>query len=211
MNWPAPERWTQLWQALGARGDPLPWYERLTAAYAEPQRHYHTQQHIAECFTEFDGARHPALHAEAVEAAIWFHDAVYNPRSGDNEEQSAALGRDCLQGTGVPAELSNRITELIMVTKSHDADGDSDAALMIDVDLAIFGQNEERFAEYEKQIRQEYSWVPKFIYAPKRAQILEGFLKRERIYATEVFSTKYEANARRNLELSISNLRKRRQ
>jgi predicted metal-dependent HD superfamily phosphohydrolase len=210
MNWPGQERWTKLWQALGARGDPLPWYERLTAAHAEPHRHYHNQQHIAECLAEFDAARHLARDARTIEAAIWFHDAVYNPRASDNEEQSANLARSCLDGASVSAELTKKIAEVIMATKTHNASGDSDTALMIDIDLAIFGQNEARFAEYEKQIRREYSWVPKFIYSPKRAEILEGFLKRERIYTTEFFSTKYEANARRNLEWSINNLRKRR-
>jgi predicted metal-dependent HD superfamily phosphohydrolase len=56
------------------------WYQRLTDAYAEPQRHYHNQQHIAECLAEFDQARHLAQQPTAVELALWFHDAVYDPR-----------------------------------------------------------------------------------------------------------------------------------
>jgi len=96
-----------------------------------------------------------------------------------------------------------------MATKSHPSGADADTAVMIDVDLSIFGQNEKRFLEYEEQIRKEYRWVPKVIFAPKRAQILEGFLKRDRIYATDFFHAKYDANARRNLEVSISRLRGR--
>jgi predicted metal-dependent HD superfamily phosphohydrolase len=210
MNWPGGERWARLWEALGARGDPLPWYERLTTAYAEPQRHYHTQQHIAECLAEFDGARDLARHPWAVEAAIWFHDAVYKPRASDNEEQSAKLARSCFDEAGVSTEIVNHIAQLIVATKSHEAGADPDAALMIDVDLAIFGQSAERFAEYEEQIRKEYAWVPKFIYGPKRAQIVEGFLKRERIYVTGLFHAKYDAKARRNLRASINKLSKRR-
>jgi len=194
---------------MHAQGDPLPSYERLRAAYAEPQRHYHNQQHIAECLVEFDGARHLVRQPEAVEAAIWFHDAVYKPRAADNEEQSAALAVRCLAEAGVSPALSDRVNQLVMATKSHNSGADADTALTIDVDLSIFGQNEERFLEYESQIRKEYAWVPKIIFAPKRAKILEGFLKRDRIYTTDFFHAKYDANARRNLQLSINKLRNR--
>ena len=52
-----------------------------------------------------------------------------------------------------------------------------DAGLMVDVDLSILGQNEQRFAEYEAQIREEYRWVPGLIFKPKRAEILQRFLE----------------------------------
>jgi predicted metal-dependent HD superfamily phosphohydrolase len=209
VSWPNQERWARLWQAIGARGDPLPSYERLTTAYAEPHRHYHTQQHINECLAEFDGARNLVRQPEAVEAAIWFHDAVYNPRASDNEEQSAALARRCLGGAGVSTGLLDRVAHLIMATKSHEAGPDPDSAIIIDVDLSIFGQNEDRFFQYEAQIRQEYSWVPKIIFAPKRAKILEGFLRSDRIYTTDFFHARYETRARHNLELSINKLKRR--
>src|SRR5207245_2334482 len=61
------DRWAALWQAAGASGDPLPWFRRLAAAYAEPHRNYHNQWHIRECLAEFDDARHLARHAETVE------------------------------------------------------------------------------------------------------------------------------------------------
>src|SRR5215471_11669866 len=102
MNWPGEDRWQKLWQAAGAAGDASAWYQRLTHAYAEPQRHYHNQQHIAECLAEFDAARQLAKQPDAVELALWFHDAVYDPRAPDNEERSAALARECLQYSGVP-------------------------------------------------------------------------------------------------------------
>jgi predicted metal-dependent HD superfamily phosphohydrolase len=193
---------------MNAQGEPLPWYERLSAAYAEPHRHYHNQQHIAECLAEFDGVRHLVRQPEAVEAAIWFHDAVYNPRASDNEEQSAALATRCLAEAGVSSALSETVAQLVMATKSHNSGADADTAVMIDVDLSIFGQKEKRFLEYEEQIRKEYRWVPKIIFAPKRAQILEGFLERDRIYTTDFFHAKYDANARRNLRLSIGKLRR---
>jgi predicted metal-dependent HD superfamily phosphohydrolase len=208
VNWPAPERWLRLWQAASARGDAKSWYDRLTAAYAERHRHYHNQQHIAECLAEFDAARDLVRQPEAVELALWFHDAVYNPRAGDNEERSAALAHACLDEAGVSASISNAVTELVMATKSHQPGANADAAVMMDIDLSILGQPEQRFLEYETQIRREYRWVPKMIFAPKRAQILEGFLRRDRIYRTDWFYNKCETTARRNLEWAIGQLRR---
>jgi predicted metal-dependent HD superfamily phosphohydrolase len=122
MNWPGQDRWLRLWQAAGAAGDGAQWYESLTRAYAEPQRRYHNQQHIAECLAEFDGARHLTQQPAAVEFALWFHDAVYDPKAGDNEEQSAAMARNCLE-TG-PSRLAATVSDLVMATKSHSTDAD---------------------------------------------------------------------------------------
>jgi predicted metal-dependent HD superfamily phosphohydrolase len=207
VNWPNQERWMHLWQSIGACGDGGHWYEALTQAYAESQRHYHTQQHIAECLAEFDEARHLAKEPRAIELALWFHDAVYDPKAGDNEERSAAIAKQCLSDAGLP-ELATTVAALVMVTKSHESGSGSDAPLMKDVDLSILGQNPERFAEYETQIREEYSFVPNVLFNFKRAQILQRFLDRPRIYSTDHFNGKYEKAARRNLADSIRKLRR---
>ena len=207
MKWPGQERWLKLWQSVGASGDEALWYERLTRAYAEPQRHYHNQQHIAECVAEFDSARHLAKQAAAVEFALWFHDAVYDPKQGDNEERSAAMARECLEKSGL-SKLAISVSELVMATKSHSTGAAPDAGLIVDVDLSILGQDEQRFAEYEQQIREEYRWVPSLIFKRKRAEILQGFLDRKSIYTTELFADKYEQKARRNLENSIQKLKR---
>ena len=206
MNWPEQDRWRQLWQAAGASGDGGPWYERLTQAYAEPQRHYHNQQHIAECLAEFDGARPHAHQPAAVELALWFHDAVYDPKAGDNEEQSAALAKNCVEAAGL-STLASTVSELVMATKTHSTEAGPDAALVVDIDLSILGQSEARFAEYESQIRKEYGWVPQLIFNSKRKEILQRFLGREHIYTTEYFANRYEEAARRNLERSIGKLK----
>ncbi|HEX7899907.1 MAG TPA: N-methyl-D-aspartate receptor NMDAR2C subunit [Planctomycetota bacterium] len=166
----------------------------LKARYAEPHRRYHTLEHIEHCLAEFDPAL--AQDPEAVELAIWFHDAVYDTRRSDNEERSAAWLLELLPE-------AKRAAELILVTKHHQA-STPDEALLVDVDLAILGQSKERFDRYEKQIREEYAWVPGLIFRRKRRKILRGFLERPFIYGTEAFRAKYEAAARANLLRSTS-------
>ena len=108
------------------------------------------------------------------------------------------MARSCLEIAGTSG-LAASVGSLVMATKTHSTEAGPDAALMVDVDLSIFGQGEQRFAEYEEQIREEYHSVPKLIFNFKRAEILEGFLARSRIYVTDFFATKYEQQARRNL------------
>jgi predicted metal-dependent HD superfamily phosphohydrolase len=191
----------------GMAEPPAGWYEQLMLAYAEPHRHYHTQEHIAECLAEFDEARHLSQQPIAVELALWFHDAVYDPRAADNEEQSALLLKRCTAEIALPESLIQTAYKLVLATKHHSHDADCDSSLIADIDFSIFGKEKERFFDYEQQIRQEYSWVPQALFSSKRAEILERFLARETIYGTDWFRNKYERQARQNLEASILTLR----
>jgi len=141
-----------------------------------------------------------------VELALWFHDAVYDPKAADNEERSAALAERCLLEGGIPDALTETVAKLVMATKHHEVNASADAGLMVDVDLSILGREEKRFSEYEQQIRQEYEWVPDAVFTLKRAEILKKFHSRDRIYTTEWFYNKYERQARTNLSASINHL-----
>jgi len=174
--------------------------------YAEPHRHYHNRQHIADSLREFDQVRQLAVEPEAVEFAIWFHDAVYDSHASDNEERSAELARTWLKQTGATDALTNSVRQLVLATKSHDGTLHPDAPLLVDVDLSILGQSPQKFWEYEKGIRAEYDWVDQKTFATKRAEILQGFLVRPRLYHTEFFFSRFEVQARSNLRASIEQL-----
>ncbi len=202
-----PERWSQLWRAATKQAAPTGSYDRLVAMYSEPHRHYHNLGHIADCLAEFDHARELAREPLTVELAIWFHDAVYDPRAADNEERSTLLAQAWLGEVPAEPALMDAVGRLILATKKHDAALHMDAALLVDVDLGILGQPPERFWEYEAQIRAEYNWVPPEIFSVKRAEILDGFLARPRIYNTDSFFHQLEAQARTNLQTSVHRLR----
>lgn len=134
---------------------------------------------------------------------------MYGTRSQDNEEQSAALAVAAVDRFGFPQEVGERVSALILATKHDGVAMTADAALLIDVDLSILGAPVARFDEYERQIRQEYSWVPGFMFRRKRREILEAFLARAYVYNTEHFRGRYEATARANLTRSIERLASR--
>ncbi len=181
-------------------------WSELLPRYSEPHRHYHNVQHIEECLREFAFSEHLARDSVAVELAILFHDAIYDPRRHDNEEQSVELAITFLKEVAL-GSAAESVAALILATKHNVLPSDVDAQLLVDIDLAILGQPESRFDEYEAQIRGEYSFVPEEVFRRKRAEILERFLARPQIYRTEFFIGRYEKSARSNLMRSLKQLR----
>jgi predicted metal-dependent HD superfamily phosphohydrolase len=200
----ADARWRQLWHRLGASA-PMDALAELLAAYAEDHRAYHDFEHIRACLRELDGVSASAAHPEEVEAALWFHDAIYDPRADDNEERSAKWAFRALRQQGVDESVAARVRDMIRATRHTSAPPrTSDEALLLDIDLAILGSSEERFRRYDEDIRSEYAWVPEKDYRAARARVLEGFLERDLIYRTDEMRERYEESARRNLARALA-------
>lgn len=171
-------------------------------AYGEPQRFYHTAQHISECLELLDWLLETQLMEPQplLEMALWYHDVVYQPQASDNERRSADQAMGFLQSCG---QIDAVIDSLIMAT-CHLGDTEEVAKppltqWMVDIDLAILGALPHRFSQYETQIRHEYDWVPETQYQQKRQAILMQFLNCSHIYQSSLFQQRFEAQARRNL------------
>jgi predicted metal-dependent HD superfamily phosphohydrolase len=199
-------RWNNLWERLGARGNGRRIFDCLVAAYAEPTRAYHTAEHIENCLTLLDDSRVLALYPDEVEAAIWFHDAVYVAGNTDNESRSAELARASLRDAHVAPDVAERISAMVLETRHVARSSQQDAALLCDIDLAILGWPPEAFDLFERRIRQEYATVPEAIYRRRRSEILRGFLGRASIFQTAWFRRRLEAPARANLERALVKL-----
>lgn len=200
--------WHQAWQALGvsatnnAPSDAL--CAELQRRYGEPQRHYHTVQHLGECLFWFEREQALAERPGEVALALWFHDAVYDVHAHDNEARSADWARQALRAAGAGDAAADRVHALVMATR-HDAVPEGrDAELLIDIDLSILGAERVRFDEYEQQVGAEYAFVPLEVRLPRRREILQRFLDRPTIYATPRMHALLEARARLNLRRSIA-------
>ncbi len=199
------ERWRGVWRELGVDANEE-LYRRLVACYSEPHRKYHTMQHLNECFAHLESLSSESEHPAEVELALWFHDAIYNTHEKDNEKRSAEWARDSALAAGVRNEQAARIYDLVMVTMHNAVPAGRDAEVLVDVDLGILGAEPARFHEYELQVREEYSWVPEFMYRTTRRKVLQEFVHREWIYSTELFRSEYEPRARDNLARSLARL-----
>lgn len=193
------QRWEQAWNLLGLPAPADAELQDLLRRYREPQRHYHTLQHLEECFAGFDLLLEAAARPGEIALALWFHDAVYDVRRHDNEARSAALAAGCLRAAGADDGAVQRVHALVMATRSHEPGGDPDRAILLDIDLAILGAVPARFAQYERQVRAEYAHVAEADYRAGRRRALAGFSARPRIYLTARFFDAYERRARENL------------
>jgi predicted metal-dependent HD superfamily phosphohydrolase len=199
-----PNSWQRVWSGLGARAGGQRLYGELVSRYSEPQRKYHSLQHLGECISWFEVVADLAVHPAEVEAALWFHDAIYEVKQHDNEERSASWARAALLEAGVQAASAFRVEGLVLATKHTALPASADEQLLVDIDLSILGATEARFAEYEQQIREEYLFVPELIFRQKRRAILRAFLDRECIYSTEFFRAALEGRARANLVRAVA-------
>lgn len=186
---------------------PNDYYNKLISLYTEPYRAYHNLSHIAHCLDEFKEVRNLPEHPNEVEIAIWFHDAIYNPISKDNEEKSSQLAYQFLKEMEFPDSFRKKVYDLILTTKHTTIPKDIDSQVLVDIDLSILGRPIEEFDKYEKNIRKEYNFVPDAQFKTGRRAILQEFLNRLTIYSTDFFRQKYEGQARKNLERSLIQLK----
>ena len=199
-------RWRAMWKELGAANPDPKLHAELIARYSEPHRKYHTLQHLEECFSKFEDVRAVAEHPAEIELALWFHDAIYNVKRRDNEKKSADWARKSALAAATPEDACDRVHALVMATRHKAVPTGTDAELLVDVDLSILGAAPERFDEYERQVRQEYAWVPDFIYRRERRKILKEFLARPRIFSSAPFRDRYEQQVRSNISRSLEQL-----
>ena len=198
------EAWQQVWQTL-APNQAMPDLQTVLNAYAQPQRHYHTTQHLQECLLWWQRCQNHMQAPAEVALALFYHDIVYDPKRSDNELQSANTMLAHLQAY-LPEASTERIYRWILATAHHgqqttlsDAD-DADLKWVLDIDLGILSADAERFQEYERQIRMEYRHVPLLIYRCKRRQVLRDFAQAPHLYHTDYFRTQLERAAKANLQ-----------
>lgn len=195
--------WQIAWSTLGARGDGASLLEALINNYSEPHRHYHSLQHLRECLDLFAQVEALTEYPAELILALWFHDAIYDVHRSDNEIKSAQWARTELEQYGVSQEQTQRVHSLILATQHSALPTSPTEQLLVDIDLAILGASQNRFAEYELQIRAEYAYVPGWLFRRKRRGILKGFLDRKTIYSTGYFNARFEKSARENIKRSL--------
>jgi predicted metal-dependent HD superfamily phosphohydrolase len=199
-------RFSALWRRLDAAGDGADVFEGLAAAYAEEGRAYHTMEHVTDCLARLDEAPAVSGSRNLIEAAIWFHDVVYDPHRTDNERLSAEWAGRALTAAGIPGPTVSRVQELVRATEHAREPVDDTGRLLSDIDLSILGREPMAFDEYQRRIREEYAWMPEPDYRRGRTRVLTAFLERPHLYFTDHFRDRYELPARLNLRRALADL-----
>ena len=179
----------------------------LKAAHAQPPRAYHNLGHVQALLRHYhDVAAGPGWRQpREVLLAMLYHDAIYEAGRGDNEVRSAQLAREAiahwLPDAGIDAD---RVAALIALTARHGSlrgdELDADAALFLDSDMAILGAPPEVFDAYDHGIAEEYRGkLPGFLFRLNLRRFLKGVLAQPRIFFSDFFHQRCDAQARANL------------
>jgi predicted metal-dependent HD superfamily phosphohydrolase len=180
---------------------------RLMTRYAEPHRRYHTWSHIAAVFDASEQISDDR--SREVALAILFHDAVYDPRAGDNEEKSAELllSEGLLAGEDKATLEKARV--MVLATKHFEREPEGEqASIVVDADLSILGTDEATFDAYEDAIRQEYAFATDAQFASGRALVCQIFLDQPHIFHTLAARGLWEKKAKDNLARSLARWKK---
>ena len=171
----------------------------LTRRYQEPHRHYHSLEHIAAMLHA--GRTFPLGNVETM--AIWFHDAIYDPRSKTNEEDSAALAGRRLRDAGWQQPDIDLVQRIVLDTKRHEPSC-PEAAAVLDLDLMSLALPWPEFTRNTEAIRREFAHVAEVDFAAGRRAFFTTMLQRERLFYTP-FGDALEPLARENLRRAIAN------
>ncbi|MCK9894757.1 hypothetical protein [Frankia sp. AgB32] len=185
----------------------------LARRYQEPGRHYHTLRHIAETTAALRvliAAERRSVDGDeqgitaACVLAVYFHDAVLDPRMADNEQRSADLAAAVLARLGCPAAVGAAVARLVLATATHRSD-ERDEALVNDADLRILGRHPAAYDRYVRRVRREYGWLDDEQWRRGRTQLLRGLLDGP-LYATVLARHDWERPARLNLARELAAL-----
>jgi predicted metal-dependent HD superfamily phosphohydrolase len=180
----------------------------LLRRWDQRHRHYHTRRHLAAMLSIVDANAGLAHDPDAVRLATWFHDAVYDPTAGDNEEASARLAGSALTALGVPAPRVAEVVRLVRLTAGHDPEpGDRNGCLLADADLAILASEPEDYDAYAAAVRREYAHVPDPLYRLGRRAVLERLLALPHLFRIVPARTEWTLAARDNLTRELMALR----
>ncbi|MFI0963921.1 hypothetical protein ACH4S8_21265 [Streptomyces sp. NPDC021080] len=192
----------------GSGPAPEPYAANLLDRWAEPQRRYHTTDHLLAVLGHIDVLEAHGERAEdpaAVRLAAWFHDAVYLPDRSENEERSARLAERALAELGVAPARTAEVARLVRLTVTHDpADDDTDGAVLCDADLAVLASPPAAYAAYTAAVREEYAFVPDPAFRTGRAAVLRQLLDLPRLFRTSYGDRTWTGPARRNMETELA-------
>jgi predicted metal-dependent HD superfamily phosphohydrolase len=185
----------------------------VVGRHREPHRRYHNLRHVTWVVRHVGelAGEVPLADLGAVTVAAFFHDAVYAPRAGDNEERSAQLAERVLEELGWDADRRRMVGRHVRATTSHatppaDEGGGNDTAVLLDADLAILGAEPAAYQAYVTGVRAEYAHVDDDAWRSGRGAVLRDLLAREHLYATEAGRRRWATRAAANITSELATL-----
>jgi predicted metal-dependent HD superfamily phosphohydrolase len=194
-------RFNALWRRCVASPDSAPAdavQADLRRRLGGPDRRFHDLNHVGDCLQRFDKVASLLSDRDAVEVALWFHDAVYVPGDAENERNSASLF--LAQSRGANPVFRRRVCGLILATRHVREPRTNDRRFIEDIDLAGFGATWEQFMREGDSLREEFAAQTDAQYYAGQVSFLARLKRRRWFFATDYFRERHEAQAQSNLD-----------
>jgi predicted metal-dependent HD superfamily phosphohydrolase len=179
-------------------------YADLRRLLGAPYRHYHTLEHIHDCVRRIDEVAPLLVDRDAVELALWFHDAVYEFGAATNERRSAEMF--VRMSDGATSVFRRRVCGLILATRHAGIAHGNDRRFVVDIDLAGFGAPWAEFMRNGALLRKESAAKTDAQYQAGQVCFLDQLRRRPRFFSTDYFRDLYETTAQDNLRRLLDEL-----
>ena len=179
-------------------------YDALLGAYTEPHRVYHDIRHINDLLAVFElpQVAHLAADPERVKAGIWIHDAVYRIGSATKEIDSGKWCIPFLLDLECNLRFCFKVIADVYATNHLSPPRDSDAQMLVDIDLSGFAKPWDEFLRNNGKLYAENvlrGGVPEEVYWKNRDEFLRRLLEKP-IYVHPLLRRMWEDKARINIE-----------
>src|SRR5690554_7412089 len=89
---------------------------------------------------------------ESIIFGLVYHDIVYDSFKSNNEEMSALFAKQELIALNVSTNRIQKVEDLIISTKNHIYNSDTDTNIFLDADLSILGSDNKTYSAYSKNV-----------------------------------------------------------
>ena len=205
------KRFIDLWMRVGSRAGEAKArhvYADLLSHYGEAQRRYHTIDHILHCLRHVDRIPDSYENKDAVELAIWFHDAIYEIGDPTNERRSEQWFQAQSLGD-LPAALVEQVARLIIATEHREPPTQTDAGYVVDIDLSSFGRPYLEFVADSQLVRDESTHLDDKQFFVGQREFLKSLMRRGRVFHTDLFNELLEERARENIKRTLDDIDRR--
>jgi predicted metal-dependent HD superfamily phosphohydrolase len=148
----------------------------LPNMWGDKRRFYHTTTHLTWVLKNIEqniSFKYLNVYEKAaLVLGAFFHDAIYDPRKKDNEDESIRFFKSSY--ISKDAKMLHVVCNLIEVTKHRKRPAGKLERIIWDADNATFKENYDQYLLYEKLIRKEFEFVPPKEYKEARVKFLES-------------------------------------
>ncbi|KAJ3450659.1 hypothetical protein M0812_06843 [Anaeramoeba flamelloides] len=192
------------------------WYDKVYQLYTSENRHYHSLVHVQSLLNLYQEYQSLIENKQVMILSIFFHDVIYDPKKGDNEEKSNELFQQFASETNLNQSVITKVSEFILATKrkklfnsnqslNDENQYENDLKLFLDFDWSILGSDEQTYEQYSKAVHLEYNHLGE-LYKQKRLAFLGIALQKltnDKLYLTDFGKKQFLKNSIKNVQNEI--------